>query len=408
MKSLFRRFMEPVLTWQARRVLRRHRPTVVAVAGSVGKTTTRLAIASVLSQKFGPKLLPGRHNYNSEIGLPLAVFNQDVPASIMNPLAWLRVLAANERLIRRYPYEALVLEIGTDKPGDLAYFTRWLKPDIGVVTAVAPEHMEFFADLEAVAEEEFTLARAARHAVLNDRFVELRQLASKYGVEAEWYSESDLHALWRQAEGELKAKAWPRHIQQALGAAVAVGRQLGLGPEALRAGVEAFEGAPGRMRRFDGVGGSLIIDDTYNSSPQAVTAALETLKELPAKRKIAVLGQMNELGDGSPGYHEAAGREASWVDLLITIGNNANAYLGPTSGLEKGQRWFAFTSPREAGAYLKKVLQAGDVVLVKGSQNGVFAEECVKEILADPAEAAKLVRQSSEWLARKAKAFGVE
>jgi UDP-N-acetylmuramoyl-tripeptide--D-alanyl-D-alanine ligase len=390
--------MEPILVWQVRRMVRRHRPVVVAVAGSVGKTTTRLAIASVLSQKFGDRLHPGRHNYNTEIGLPLAIFNQDVPSPIVNPLAWLKVLRVNESLINNYPYDCLVLELGTDKPGDLAYFTLWLKPNFGVVTAVAPEHMEFFKDLDAVAEEEFTLARASDKAVLNDRFIELRELSNKYKVEANWYSEANLHSLWRKAGGSLQSKGWPRHIQQALGAAIVIGQQLGLSQEQLLAGVEAFEGAPGRMRRFTGVNNSQIIDDTYNSSPTAVKAALETLKEAPGKRKLAVLGQMNELGEQSDRYHAEAGHLAGWVDLLITIGDKANAYLGPASGLEKNKTWFTFSSPYEAGEYLKKVLQPDDIVLVKGSQNGVFAEECVKQILADTAEAAKLVRQSSEWL----------
>jgi UDP-N-acetylmuramoyl-tripeptide--D-alanyl-D-alanine ligase len=408
MKTLFRRLMEPVLVWQIKRMMRRHQPVVVAVAGSVGKTTTRLAIASVLGQKFGDRLHPGRHNYNTEIGLPLAIFNQDVPSPIINPLAWIKVLQTNERLIKNYPYDCLVLELGTDKPGDLAYFTRWLKPKFGVVTAVAPEHMEFFSDLDAVAEEEFTLARAADKAVLNDRFIPLRQLAEKYAVAAEWYSEVNLHALWRQSQGAMRSKAWPRHIQQALGAAIVVGQQLELDDEQLLAGVEAFEGAPGRMRRLAGVNNSQIIDDTYNSSPEAVKAALDTLKEAPGKRKIVVLGQMNELGEQSDRYHAEAGRLADWVDLLITIGDKANAYLGPASELEVNKRRFAFSSPYEAGEYLKKVLQSDDVVLVKGSQNGVFAEECVKQILADPADAAKLVRQSAEWQARKAQAFGLE
>jgi UDP-N-acetylmuramoyl-tripeptide--D-alanyl-D-alanine ligase len=164
----------------------------------------------------------------------------------------------------------------------------------------------------------------------------------------------------------------------------------------------------GRMHALPGINGSTIVDDTYNSSPEAVVAAMEALAKAPVTgRRIALLGSMNELGPDSPRYHEAAGAAAAGVDLLITVGADANTHLGPAAvraGLDPS-RCHAADSPYTAGDYLATILGPGDVLLAKGSQNGVFCEEALKVLLADPADAAHLVRQSPGWLRLKARQF---
>jgi UDP-N-acetylmuramoyl-tripeptide--D-alanyl-D-alanine ligase len=395
MKSVFRRAVARVLEWQVRRLIRRHAPKIVVVAGSVGKTSTKLAVATVLKQKF--RTLVHEGNYNSEIGLPLSVFRLEAPLALLNPFAWLwRFLQAEGEIWGRYPYNVLVLELGTDRPGEITRYTRYLKPDIGVITAVSPEHMANFSGLDAVAAEELALAPACRQVVVaHDQVPERYQnkhlgerikpvyysLSSKsgYGLKAKESNplSGTICDITKDGKPVLKSVSLPlygSHVLRSAVAAYAVGEIMGLSKVLLEAGLEAIKPTSGRMQVLPGLNGSTIIDDTYNSSPSSAIAALEALATAPAKgRRIAILGSMNELGMGSPRYHQEVGAAAAGVDLLITVGANAIKYLGPAAvkaGLDP-TRLKPADSPYLAGDYLKLMLQPGDVVLLKGSQNGI-------------------------------------
>jgi UDP-N-acetylmuramoyl-tripeptide--D-alanyl-D-alanine ligase len=395
MKALFRRLVTRMLERRVRLLVAKNPDLhIVAVAGSVGKTSAKLAIATVLREKFRVLVHPG--NYNSEISLPLSLFELSAPEHIMSASAWMGVFRQVDHAIDNpYPYDVVVVELATDHPGDIANFMKYLHPQIGVITAVAPEHMANFRDIDAVAEEEFTLARCSAKAIINGNDARLMELAGRYHIEAKVYG-SDTHS---------NDALLGEHSRQVLSAAAAVGEELGMTTDQIEKGIAKVEPVPGRMQRLAGLNESVIIDDTYNSSPEAVLAALATLYDQKG-RHIAVLGSMNELGEGSPSYHAQIGEAAAEVDLLVTIGEQANTHLGPAAvarGLD-ASHWHQFNSPYEAGNYLAPLLHKGDVVLVKGSQNGVFAEEAVKLLLAKPADAAKLVRQSPDWLDRKQRA----
>ncbi|MBW4061153.1 UDP-N-acetylmuramoyl-tripeptide--D-alanyl-D-alanine ligase [Candidatus Saccharibacteria bacterium] len=409
MKNAFRRLIRPLIEQQVKRLISRHNFKVVAVAGSVGKTSTKTAIATVLAEKYRVRVHSG--NYNDSVSVPLAAFNLDVPRTIINPFAWIMRLLQMERAIWSEPtIDILVLELGTDHPGELAHFMTYLTPDFGVVTAISAEHMEFFKTIEAVAKEEFDLALGSKQAILNDTFDRLHFLTKALKTTPIWYSDES----FRHIKTKLKHDhGWdedhfPRHILQAIGAAVAVATELKLNDTQITSGIVKFKGVPGRMQLLDGLDGSLIIDDTYNSSPDAIIAAMTYLNELPITgRRIAIMGRMNELGTGSPKYHTDVGAICAGVDYLITIGDLANEYLGPAAvaaGLDP-TRFQAADSPYAAGEYVKLLLKPGDVVLAKGSQNGVFAEEAVKLLLAHPSDAGKLVRQSPAWLNQKRAQF---
>lgn len=430
MKAAFRRLMRPLLELQVRRLIAAKRLRVVAVAGAIGKTSTKLAIAAVLKQKYSVLVHPG--NFNADISLPLAIFELPIPKPIINPFGWLRGLINMERTIRgRYPYDVLVLELGTDHPGEIPRFMSYLHPEIGVVTAVAPEHMEYFGTLDAVAAEELALVAGSHIAVVNrddvaaeywDRYVVPHPRHHSYGLHRDYdYSASVqrsdpttgltvnlFHAQKSALSPGLVIHRYGEHSARAVAAAYAVGDLMGLSSRQLEAGLRAIEPVSGRMQPLRGRGGSQLIDDTYNSSPEAAVAALAALAAAPARgRRIAVMGSMNELGPDSPHYHAEVGAQATDLDLLVTVGADANAHLGPAAvaaGLPR-DHWRPFDSPYAAGAWLRTQLDAADIVLAKGSQNGVFAEEALKPLLADPADAAKLVRQSSHWLAEKAKQF---
>ena len=409
MKAAFRRLIRPLLETQVKRLIARHHLKVVAVAGSVGKTTTKAAIATVLAEKYRVRVQSG--NYNDTVSVPLAAFDLTMPGLIINPFAWIDRLVRMEIAIWSEPtVDVLVLELGTDKPGEIPHFMSYLTPDIGVITAIAPEHMEYFKTIEAVADEEFALARGAKQAVLNDTFDRLRLLAKNLKVEPIWYSDKTLKPFESHLikDHSWQAAYWPSHIRQALGAAVAVGELMKLTHAQITSGIANFKGVAGRMQILNGLDNSLIIDDTYNSSPDAIIAAMDYFTNLPVTgRRIAIMGRMNELGDNSPKYHTEVGPACAGVDYLITIGDMATDYLGPAAvaaGLDPS-RFKPADSPVAAGEFVRSLLKPGDVVLVKGSQNGVYAEEATKLLLANPADANRLVRQSATWIATKRAQF---
>ncbi len=429
MKAHIRRFVAILFEHQVRRLVSRHHLKVVAVGGSVGKTTTKMAIATVLSEKYRTLVHPG--NYNSELGLPLSVFELSVPDLLFNPFAWAWRLIQSERLIRHYPYQVLVLELGTDHPGEIPMYLRYLKPDIGVLTALTPEHMENFPDgLDQVAAEELALVAASKVFVANvdeipskyrRKYIEPHASHHYYGLGPhpeygfELASTDPLTGTTghlthggRTAVNRLQINLFGAHSAKAAVAAYAVADLLGLSKDQIETGLSKLKPVPGRMNSLPGLNDTTIIDDTYNSSPEAAVAALVALDSAPVTgRRIAILGSMNELGPDSPAYHAQVGEAAAGVDLLITIGALASEHLGPAAvraGLDP-TRFQPAISPYAAGEHVKLLLSPGDVVLAKGSQNGVFAEETVKLLLADPADAAQLVRQSPDWLRTKAKQF---
>ncbi|HSX03061.1 MAG TPA: Mur ligase family protein [Candidatus Saccharimonadia bacterium] len=431
MKDFLRRFTARLFEFQTRRLMARRQFKVVGVSGAAGKTSTKLAIATVLEQKY--RVLVQWGSFNDEIGLPLACFDLPLPGNIFNPLPWLWLLVRTElQLHRPYPYEVLVIEIGTDAPGEVPHTLTYLRPDIGVVTAVMAEHMEYFADLEAVAAEELALAAGSAVAVVNrddvapkywDKYVAPHPKHYSYGLGEERdygfiLAKTDpikgtTGRLVRQGKGglgQLRLGLYGRHSAKMAAAAYAVGDLLGLTAAQLQAGVLAIRPAPGRMNPLRGIGGSVIIDDSYNSSPESARAALEAVATVGSvNRRFAILGSMNELGEDSQRYHEQLGRAAAAasLDFLVTTGELANKYLGPAAlaaGLP-ADKYAAATSPYAAAELMRSHLGPGDLLLVKGSQNGVFTEEAVRPLLADPADAKLLVRQAPAWQARKRRQF---
>lgn len=427
MKALIRRFIASLFERQVKRLIARHQPVVVAVAGSVGKTSTKMAIATVLKQKYPTLVHEG--NYNSELGLPLSVFELRVPGSLINPFAWALKLVQSEIKLRKYPYRALVLELGTDHPGEIARYTKYLKPDLGVITAITPEHMENFpGGLDAVAAEELTLVGACKQVLASHddiapqyrrTYLQPHPHHATFGMERAADYRVKVENL--SGDGAVVSLAGPKlapsshnlklvggHAVRAAAAAFGAGHMLGLSGAQINRGLAAIRPVAGRMNPLAGADGALLIDDTYNSSPDAAIAALTSLAELPSSgRCIAILGTMNELGDESPRYHREVGAAAAGVDWLITVGADANKHLGPAAvaaGLDPS-RWKSADSPYAAGEFVRLMLQPGDVVLAKGSQNRVFCEEAVALLLADANDRAKLVRQSEQWLAVKRRQF---
>lgn len=427
-KRLAKQKLEKTFTNQTKKIIAKHQPKIIAVTGSVGKTSTKFAIAAVLKQKYKVQFQSG--NYNTEISVPFIFLGRPLPA-LYNPFGWLGAWLHGKKLLKNgLDYEVVIVEIGTDSPGDVAKFEKFLHPSISVVTAVSEEHMEFFADLEAVAQEELSIANFSDVLVVNaddineeylEKYVPRNAELHSYGFEHAEYkiavtkqspSNLDFSVLLGGGESiHANAAVLAKHSLKPIAAAVAIGDLLELSSHEISQGIKAFKPVSGRMQVLKGIKNSTIIDDTYNSSPLACKAALDALYEFKAQQKIAILGMMNELGNFSEAAHREIGEhcDPTKLDLVVAVGKDAKTILADAAEA-KGCHVARCDSPYQAGKLVAERLQEKGVVLAKGSQNGVFTEEAIKQLLADPGDVSKLVRQSDFWMAKKRTQFsdGVE
>jgi UDP-N-acetylmuramyl pentapeptide synthase len=425
LKQIIKYILAFILTLEAQLVLKKYRPKIVAVTGNVGKTTTKEAIFLTM-QSLG-LVRRSEKSYNNELGVPLTILGRSTPGT--NILGWLDVMISGiSLLLFRQPYPAwLVLELGVDRPGDIKRVVKWLPVDVAVITHLPnlPVHLEFFRSAEHLHQEKMYLAEAAQlTSVLNYDDSAIMAAASRAKGKLVTYGFNEganVRANYEQfvyQEGEkgrvpagLSFKVEyggtnmpvrlphliARHQIYAGLAAIAVAVSQGVSLITAAEALEVLETPPGRMKLLRGIKDTLIIDDTYNSSPMAVTSALATLKalEVPGK-KIVVLGDMMELGLETVEAHRQAGREVKGVaNDLITVGMRAK-FIAETAKLRKGH-WHHFDNSIEAGKFIQTMLKTGDVILVKGSQS-MRMEWVVEEIMAEPERKAELlVRQSAEW-----------
>jgi UDP-N-acetylmuramyl pentapeptide synthase len=196
------------------------------------------------------------------------------------------------------------------------------------------------------------------------------------------------------------------HSIRAAVAAGAVGLRLGMNEEALRRGLANIRAVNGRMNILRGVQDTIIIDDTYNSSPLDASSALAALYQMAVPQRIAVLGDMNELGESSAAAHEAIGKicNANELTHVVTVGEDAQKYLAPAAQ-SNGCHVVSFKTALEAGAFVHKVLEPGAAILFKGSEGGVFLEEAVKIVLHSTDDESSLVRQTPSWIETKQQFF---
>lgn len=429
MRSLFKHVVVSILTFEAKLLLARHRPTIIAITGSVGKTSMKDAIYAVLRNHTSAR--KSEKSFNSEIGIPLTVLG--LPNAWENPLGWLKNIVDGfftAIFSRQYP-KLLVIEAGVDRPGDMDRLTAWLHPNVVVITRLpdVPVHVEFFSSPEAVCVEKLKLAEGLvpdgvlvynhddirlQEYVKNVRHKAIgygRDLPTHVNAKADQFIYKDNQlagfscVVTHREESvgvEVEGIIGTHHAYTVAGAvAVAITQGMTLGDAA--AAYADLTPPPGRMRVLPGIKGTTIIDDTYNSSPIAAEAALEALREIKkAKRKIVVLGDMLELGRYSQREHERIGELVpAAADMLVTVGirSQKTAEAALEHGLHE-KNILQYEDSVRAGRELQNLIKEGDVILVKGSQ-GIRAERIVEELMAEPERAAELlVRQDEAWQAR--------
>lgn len=423
-----KRFAGRWLRALASRVLKKYKPQVIGVTGSYGKTSTKEAVAAALAPVY--RLRVSAKSFNNDFGVPFTVLG--VPAELVGGMQrfWRAKLNGLKLLLSPQPYPTmLVLEMGADRPGDIRNLLKIAPVDVAVVTSIGPTHLQRFGTVDAVFAEKSLLATELRQdgwAVLNGDDDRVRILAEaspcrivSYGFQS-GVAVRCLDAAVGQDEasgswGMLLKVQHPsdtfqiflpgvagRHSAYAALAAVAVGVVYRLDTVELVEGLRAYDPPPGRMRILDGVKQTRLIDDTYNSSPDACVAAIEALREFPCEgRRYAVLGEMADLGVATEAAHRAIGQTVvdEQIDVLVAVGEKMKhaADEARRQGMS-GDRVFSFDDPITAARFVQERLKPGDVVLFKGSQVARM-EKAVMELMAEPERARELlVRQDGKWL----------
>lgn len=416
----------------AKRIVKKYNPDIIGVTGSIGKSSAKEAISLVLGSRFNVR--SSYKNYNNEVGLPLTIIGGDLSPG-KSIVGWAKIFIKALRLIlltsKTYP-EILVLEMGADKPGDIAYLVDIAPCKVGVLTYISHAHTEYFKTIQRIAQEKRVIISHLQNdgfAILNfdnPMVMENASVAKAEKVTYGFKEGADLRATdinLMEAENTVMpvginfkvnyrgsivpvflpgflSKAYIPAALAGLAVGVVYGINLVEGAEALR---EA-EPLPGHMKPLPGIKHTLIIDDTYNSSPDPVKSALEVLGTLPIppkSEKFAVLGDMLELGSETVPAHREIGFKVveHGIDFLITVGeaSKGTAEAAREAGMDE-HRIASFSNSAEAGKFLQEKLHPGDIALVKGSQSSRM-EKVVKEVMAEPLQAEKLlVRQSKAWL----------
>jgi len=398
MKKICRKLVLALLIFFAKRRIPAQ-AKIIGVTGSVGKTTAKEAAAKILKTRF--QILANEKSLNSEFGVPLTLLQEK--SGFSDPLKWFGILwRAEWKSFSKIKADKIILELGVDKPSDLKKLLKIVQPTIGVFLNAKPVHLAHgqFNSVQEIAKEKSLLIESLPEsgvAILNadDKFASavktqarkiLFGLSEKAELRATQIRESSTgisaKITWKNESAEFHAPILGQQNLPSILAAIAVGIACGIGLSKSVAALSNFTLPPGRLNLLLGIHGSRIIDGSYNSNPASLAAALETLDKLEAKRKIVVLGQMNELGESSEKYHrELAKKAVAVADEVVGVFGDAKFFIKAAEAENKPAHFFETAAL--AGEWLQGELRAGDLLLVKGSQNNVRLEKCVELLLAN-------------------------
>ncbi|MBI2589980.1 hypothetical protein HYW32_03105 [Candidatus Berkelbacteria bacterium] len=378
MKKFAKYILESLLAWGAHRTIRVQKPLIIGITGSSGKTSTKDAIGHVLKYTLHDREINvAEGNLNTEFGLPLAVLGLSKPETKLTWLeAGINALLLGMSPVRTSRSPILVLEYGAEQPGDIHRLVKFARPDISVVTNIGEAHTAFLGSIEGVAKEKSWLVKALPKsgiAILN----------------------GDDKRVWamREFTHSTVVKVIGKGQDFARSAALAVAEYgFGIQAKSARAALKSWEPPVGRLRLLKAVNGAWLLDDTYNANPLSTTLALSELgrlgREKKAKRLVAILGDMLELGSEEHRAHQGIALLGDRVaDQLILV--------GPRFRRTKLGIWFP--GPIPAAAFVLSQIQKGDLVLVKGSQS-MRMEKVSESLLANQRESNQvLVRQTRYW-----------
>lgn len=358
---------------------------IIGITGSAGKTSTLLACQSVLSPYLKIKTNDG---YNSESGLPLSIIGLKI--TNYNFFSWLKIilLCPIKILINWQTYDVLILEMGIDSatwPKNMDYLLSVVTPNIAIFLNTNSVHLLNFSSLDQIAQEKAKLVNLAKIAIINIQ----DKLVKKYTTNKN---------IIEIIPTKIKFDGFylPDIYQISFGAALSLTRIFNINyKEAIKNIQTNFSLPPSRSSILKGIKNITIIDSSYNSSPFACSELIKFLTTFKTK-KIAILGDMRELGGSSQEEHQKIYQLAiKSADLIISIGPETKKYFGDKAN--KFDNWWT------ALDFLKKQIKGDETILVKGSQNTIYLEELIKSILKNPSDSTKLCRQSPYWLNTKNK-----
>lgn len=424
----------------ARLALAVHKPTVIGITGSVGKSSARNAVYAAIKDKGRVKAI---EKGNSETGVPLGILG--LAPKDYSPLDWLTLLVTVPfRTFYLKKTDYLIIEMGIDEPDppkNMSYLLSIVKPDIAVFLNVHPVHTMQFdktvpAEITGAGRLKLILQNIAREKGLiitesqcrigiynaDNQFV-ANVIAQKaiphtqlltFGVNDGndiSYKQYDVNLSGTKFGFKLKNKTMeisfknyflPEEYREVFAAAVLVGKSLDMSNEEIQAALEKNYWLPaGRSTVLEGINSSVIIDSSYNASKAAVTAFIKLVKKVKKDRPFVFLfGDMRELGRESEAEHKAVAEEIDKsVDFLYCVGPQTKQFVMPNVKKARETKWFEKST--EAGEYLKQHLPQNAIILVKGSQNTIFLEEGIKPLLAHPEDVKHLCRQSDFWMKKK-------
>jgi len=382
-----KRLLQKILGFITKKIVGKYQPKVVAITGSVGKTSTKNAISLLLKKYF--TLWETFGNLNTEFGVPLTFIGKKEGGG-SSIWEWIKIIISGIGLILKkkkdYP-EVVVVEMGADKPGDISYLTGLVRPSIGVVTMIGktPVHIENYESLEELTNEKSKIVEVLEkdgYAILNFDDPLIKKMGEKINAKVIYFGFSEgadvrIEDFTTGIKGtSFKCNNQKIYLPYCLGkpfvysvaASFACGIALGLDLKKAGDIFKDLKPEKGRMNLIK-TNDYFILDDSYNASPASTKSALETLRDLPGKRRIAVLGDMKELGEESLQSHKEIGELASQVcDFFITVGDLASEMNASN-----------YKTNKEAVEKIKSILRPGDLILVKGSRS-MKMEEIVEEI----------------------------
>jgi len=392
-----RKFIQYILKYLAKLILWRYKSLIIGVTGSVGKTSTKEAIYTVLRKKFG--IERNIFNLNTEIGMPLTIIRgKDAKRNILLwfynffHTFWLFIFKK-----KTYP-EILVLEMSEDAPGMIKYLVDLARPKIAVVTTIGdpPVHLEYYKNINQLIEEisylpqslsldDTIVLNADNPLVLNFKDKTVAKVFS-YGfsensdvkiTEYKLINTENLENIGMSFRLEFSGSFVPVRIEgvfgkgqiYALAAAAAVGLSLDMNLIEISEAMKDYKVARGRTKFMPGINNSWLLDDSYNACPDSVRVALDLLKEVPAKRRIVALGDMKELGVNSNQAHIEIGRDiANVAQVFIAVGEEMIFAKQIIDDEYPNIETFWFKDSQEAKTSIKKMIKKGDLVLIKGSR----------------------------------------
>lgn len=416
MKKLYLKFIYYFLKIFAIKLIKTHNPIIIAITGSVGKTSTKEAIYQVLYDEFGPNVRKNHGNLNAEIGLPLTILGyKKVPNKFIWPI--FLFFAYIKTFTKKYP-KYLVLEMGIEKKGDMKYLTSIVQPNFVVITSTTPAHIGNFESIRHYQEEKISLLKYMKEggiAVINYDDLILRKenqeniisfaIKHKADYMAENISTSLVGTEYRITctgyKVAVKSKIIGKHLIYSQLAAFAIGDLLGISRLKIGKSLEKITPLSGRMNILEGRDGTILIDDTYNSNPTSAKAAIDLLQEIKYEnRKVLIFGNMNELGKDESRLHREIGLYANnKFDLVLFVGKNS---LLMANEISDKQTVLTYSNRNQLIQEIPKIIKKNDLILIKASQNNNYFEEITKALMKDPSMASKkLVRQESFWKNKK-------